>query len=115
MGGVFQPRTAKRSDAGAPMISLAPKLETWARTSRGNSIARRLAGVVRANSHPRSRVSLAPTRTAKHNFPAQSSRDEVLHFVTRAKRAGLAALALARILGVAVLLPRDSAAILPAS
>ena len=50
----------------------------------------------------------------KHSFPAQSSRDEVLNFVTRAKRAGLAARALARTLGVGVLLPRAFAAMLPA-
>ena len=67
------------------MISLAPKLETWARTCRGNSIAQRLAGVVRTNSHLRSRVSLLRPLTANQSFPAQSSRYEVLNFVTRQK------------------------------
>ena len=52
--------------------------------------------------------------TAKHSFPAQSSRDEVLNFVTKAKRAGLGDLALARTLGVGVLLPRAFAAMLAA-
>ena len=53
-------------------------------------------------------------RTAKHSFPAQSLRYELLNFVTRAKRAGLGDLAFARALCVRVLLPRAFAAMLAA-